>query len=232
MNIRGLIKTSLIDFPGKISSVIFVGGCNLRCVYCHNPDLVLNSNQLERVDEAELFGFLKKRKNLIDGVTISGGEPTLDKELISFLQAIRSLNLLIKLDTNGLFPDIVEKCIKLDLLDYVAIDVKTSPEKYPVLTGRQVHFSDIVTTIHKLSVAEIPFEIRTTCVPGFVTVEDIRIIGRIFGRIKNYYLQQYVNRSQLINEDIRKLTPYPLSYIYAMRDEAVKFTDSCGLRGI
>ena len=129
MNIRGLYKTSLVDYPGKVASTIFLGGCNLRCGYCHNPDLALNSSVLTKIDEEEVLTFLKKRKGLIDGITVSGGEPTIEKGLIPFLEKVKSLKLLVKIDTNGFLPHIISECIEKQLVDYVAVDIKTSPLK-------------------------------------------------------------------------------------------------------
>ena len=126
MNIKGLYKTSLVDYPGKVSSVIFTGGCNLRCGYCHNPDLACNSDELEKIEDEEVFSFLEKRKGLIDGITVSGGEPTLDKGLLEFLRRIKSMGLLVKLDTNGFSPSVVEQCLMEKLTDYIAVDLKTS----------------------------------------------------------------------------------------------------------
>jgi len=232
MNIRGLFKTSLVDYPGKISSVIFIGGCNLRCGYCHNPELALNNPALEMIDDAEVLAYLKKRKGLIDGITISGGEPAMDRGLIPFLGSIKSLGLSVKLDTNGFFPRVVSECIEKGLIDYAAVDVKTSPEKYPTLTARDVNFTDVLSTLTILKGSSIDYEIRTTCVPGYVTVEDIKKIGKSAGRVKHYYLQQFVNTNTLLDSGIKMLSPYPASYLYKLKTEAEKFSDFCAIRGI
>lgn len=232
MNIRGLFKTSLVDYPGRVSAVIFTGGCNLRCGYCHNPELALNSPSLEKIEESDVLSFLEKRRSLLDGITVSGGEPALDSGLIPFLEKVRSLGLLIKLDTNGFFPDVISECAEKKLIDYAALDMKTSPEKYPSLTGRPVNFKDVLSTLNILRDISIDYEIRTTCVPGYVTVDDIQKIGRAIGRVKRYYLQQFVNRNELIDSGIRELVPYPAAYLRELQSEAEKFSDFCSIRGI
>ena len=232
MNIRGLFKTSLVDYPGKVSAVIFTGGCNLRCGYCHNPDLALNNPALERIDDTEVLDFLKKREKLLDGVTISGGEPAMDRGLIPFLEKLRPLGLSIKLDTNGFFPRVISDCIEKRLLDYVALDIKTSPEKYPSLTCREVSFSDILPTLEILKKSRIDYEIRTTCVPGFATAEDIKKIGESVGMVKKYYLQQFVNIHTLLDSGIKMLPPYTLEYLKSLKAEVEKFSGFCSIRGI
>ena len=232
MNIRGLYKTSLVDYPGKITSTIFLGGCNLRCGYCHNPDLALNSSVLERIEEEEVLTFLKKRKGLIDGITVSGGEPTIEKGLIPFLEKVKSLKLLVKIDTNGFFPHIISACIENKLIDYAAVDIKTSPEKYPSLTGMNLSFDAILSTLNILRGSDTEHELRTTCVPGFVTVDDIKRIGESIGPVKKYYLQQFVNTNTLLDSEIETLTPYSIDYLYELKGEAEKFSSFCGIRGI
>lgn len=232
MNIKGLYKTSLVDYPGKVSSVIFTGGCNLRCGYCHNPDLACNSDELERIDDEEIFSFLEKRRGLIDGITVSGGEPTLDKSLPYFLRRVRGMGLLVKLDTNGFSPTVIEQCLTEKLVDYIAVDLKTSPSKYSSLAKRDVNFSQIVMTLDIIRKSGIDYEIRTTCVPGFVTLEDITLIGEAVGHVKRWYLQQFVNIHTLIDPEAEKLSPYPVRYLELMRDEALKYADRCSIRGI
>lgn len=232
MNIKGLYKTSLVDYPGKVSSVIFTGGCNLRCGYCHNPDLACNSDELERIDDEEVFSFLEKRKGLIDGVTVSGGEPSLDSGLPVFLRRVKGMGLLVKLDTNGCFPSVVEQCLSEKLVDYMAVDLKTSPAKYSSLTKRDVDFNQIVTTLDVIRNSGIDYEIRTTCVPGFVTLEDIALIGEAVVHVNKWYLQQFVNTNTLIDPEAEKLSPYPVRYLELMRDEALKYADRCSIRGI
>ncbi len=232
MNIRGLFKTSLVDYPGRVSSVVFTGGCNLRCGYCHNPGLALNSFYLEKIEEKEVLAFLEKRKGLIDGLTVSGGEPAMNRGLIPFLQKVKNIGLDVKLDTNGFFPRVVLDCLEKNLLNYVAVDVKTSPEKYRSLTERDVDFSDLVSTLDILRNSGVEYEIRTTCVPGFADVDDIRKIGESIGRVKRYFLQQFVNRDTLLDRSVKEFHPYTADYLMKLREEAGKFSDYCSVRGI
>lgn len=232
MNIRGLFKTSLVDYPGKVSAVVFTGGCNLRCGYCHNPELALNSPALEKIEDAEVIVFLEKRKGLLDGITVSGGEPAMDRGLIPFLEKVKSLGLSVKLDTNGFFPRVVSECLEKKLIDYAAVDVKTSPGKYSSLTGKDVSFNDVLATLDILKKSSIDYEIRTTCVPGFAAIDDIIKIGEAVVRVKKYYLQQFVNINTLLDSGIKMLTPYTTDYLKELKTEAEKFSDFCSIRGI
>jgi len=232
MNIRGLSKTSLVDYPGRVTAVVFTGGCNLHCAYCHNPELALNSSSLSKIDEGEVLAFLKKRRGLIDGVTVTGGEPSIDRGLIPFLGKVRELGLLVKLDTNGSSPGVIRECLSGGLADYIAMDVKTSPAKYKSLTGVDLPFEKILRTLDAIRESGVEYEIRTTCVPGLVTIDDISLIGEETGRVAFWYLQQFVNVHSLLDPETEKLSPYPVPFLQEMRDEALKFSDRCVIRGI
>jgi pyruvate formate lyase activating enzyme len=231
MNIRGIHKTSLIDFPGKISSVLFSGGCNLRCGYCHNPELACNSLDLDRISNDDAFDFINKRKDLIDGISISGGEPTLSKNIDDFIHAIKKMKLAVKIDTNGLSPDVIERLLEKNLLDYAAVDMKTSPQKYSLLTGTKVDFNRIRRTVDILKASGIDYELRTTCIPHFVTIEDFADINKSVGRVKNYYLQQFVNEVTL-DLSMSSLEPYPLTTLRDFQNYVSTFSGHCGIRGI
>ncbi len=232
MNIKGLYKTSLIDFPGRISSVIFTGGCNMKCGYCHNPDLAKNSSSLEVIPEKEILSFLKKRKGILDGVTITGGEPTLNKGLIPFLKKIKSLGLDIKLDSNALKPEVINEAIQQNLVDYVAIDIKTSPEKYNDLTKTEVNFSKITETIEILNNNNIDYEVRTTCIPEFVTLEDFKSIKNSIPKVKNYFLQQFVSTVDLLDKEMQGVETYYARELEVFKDFVSSFTEKCEIRGI
>lgn len=231
MNIKGIHKTSLIDFPGKISSVIFTGGCNLRCGYCHNPDLVCNSCNLESYSNQEAISMMEQRKDLIDGISITGGEPTISKNIESFIGSIKKLSLPVKLDTNGLNPVVVKNLIDRKYVDYIAIDVKTSPEKYEFLTGIEVNFKNIVETIDIVRDSEIEYELRTTCIPYYVTLDDFKSIRNAIGPVKKYYLQQFVNRKTL-DKSFLDVIPYPKEMLYYFKHYIESFADVCEIRGI
>jgi pyruvate formate lyase activating enzyme len=232
MNIRGIYKTSLIDFPGKISTVLFTGGCNLRCGYCHNPDLAADSEVLERTSNEEALALLKKRKNVIDGVTITGGEPTLLSDLESFLRKIKELDLAVKLDSNGLRPSVLERLVRKKLIDYAAIDIKTSPGKYREVTNRVIDFRHIAESVDIVRSGGIGYEVRTTCVPAYVTIEDLAGIRDAIGRVKNYYLQQFQHDIPLLDRSWETIEPYPAETLRGFRDFVLTFADRCEIRGI
>lgn len=231
MNIRGLYKTSLIDFPGKISSVVFTGGCNLRCGYCHNPDMVLGNSDPD-ISENFIFEFLSGRKKLIDGVTVTGGEPSLHPDLPDFLKKIKDMGFLVKLDTNGFSPSVLDAVISEGLVDYIALDVKSSPEKYSEVTGKDLPFSTVLETINILKNSGIVFELRTTCIPQLVTLEDFDAIGKAVGKVEKYSLQQFVNTTSLLDPALEKLSPYPVIYLEAMRKKCLEFAETCIIRGV
>jgi len=232
MNIRGIYKTSLIDYPGKISAVLFTGGCNLRCRYCHNPDLAGNWQEMPHSSNEDTLDLLRKRKNLIDGVTISGGEPTLSKDLFSFVEKIKELQLAVKLDSNGLQPEVLKDLTAGGLLDYAAIDIKTSPEKYRVLTDSDVDFSRIARSIDILRDSGIDYEVRTTCVPAYVTMEDLAGIRDAIGRVKKYFLQQFQREARLMDRSWEVIEPYPAETLRQFREFILTFADRCEIRGI
>ncbi|HSV96648.1 MAG TPA: anaerobic ribonucleoside-triphosphate reductase activating protein [Spirochaetota bacterium] len=231
MNIKGIHKTSLIDFPGRICSVFFTGGCNLRCGYCHNPELACNSGSLRLYSNDEALGFIKKRRGFIDGVTISGGEPTISRNLESFIGAVKEMSMAVKIDTNGLNPEVVARLVDKALVDYIAIDIKTSPQKYDFVVGRQVDFSRVIETVETVKSSGLEYELRTTCIPKYVKLEDFGSIGAALGRVKRYYLQQFV-ADVTLDESFHNLKPYPVETLYGFREYVATFADLCELRGV
>lgn len=188
MIIGGIQKNSLIDFPSKISCVIFTAGCNFDCPYCHNPDLV--SPPFTTLDPEEIFIFLKKRKSLLDGVVITGGEPTLHKDLFDFCHQIKSMGFPIKLDTNGSHPGTVQNLLKNHLIDYIAMDVKTIPEKYTPHLAKKTEAETILASIPIIINSGIPHEFRTTCIKPFVGNDIIHEISRMIKGADLYVLQK------------------------------------------
>ena len=229
--IKGLLKTSLIDYPDKICTVLYTSGCNLRCKYCYNFDFACNSDSLNKIySEEEIFSFLKKRKNLLDGVTITGGEPTLFKNLDKIILKIKELSLAVKLDSNGLKPEVIESLLKQKLLDYVAIDLKTSPAKYNELTNREVDFSKILETINLLKNSEVNYELRTTCLPGFVSLEDLEKIKNEVKSVKKYCLQQFINNTPLLDNSWEEVEPYSLEVLEEFKSFVQTFATEVELR--
>ncbi|MBN2041020.1 MAG: anaerobic ribonucleoside-triphosphate reductase activating protein [Spirochaetes bacterium] len=244
MNIKGLQKTSLVDFPGRLSSVLFLGGCNLRCRYCYNPDLIPRSNhpaESNREDITSDFSenysadyilrFLKKRSKFIDGVVITGGEPTLSSSLDSFLREIRKIPLHIKLDSNGSNPDVIGRLLSEGLIDYAAIDVKTSRAKYNSLTRVNFNFDLLKNSITLLKKSGIDYELRTTCVPEFVTLNDFEKIKAEISHVKKYCLQQFIN-TKTFDPSVQDYTPYPVSTLNEFAVFIKSFADICEIRGI
>ncbi len=232
MNIRGIYKTSLIDFPGRICTVLFSGGCNLRCRFCHNPDLACNRSSLERSSNEQALELLHRRKNIIDAVTLSGGEPTLSSNIEAFIELVREIPLLVKLDTNGLQPGVIGRLVSRGLLDYVAVDIKTSPEKYAELSASEVDFSAIRETVDILRGSGIAYELRTTCVPGFSDFQDYEAIRDAIGPVRAYYLQQFIPNVPLLDESLKSIRPLSAQELYALRDFVRTFSEICEVRGL
>lgn len=203
MQIHGLQKMTLLDFPGNVACTIFLGGCDFRCPYCHNFELVDGSAE-PIMDEGELFSFLEKRKGVLDGVCITGGEPCLRQDLPDFIRRIKALGYKIKLDTNGAHPDMVKELMDAQLIDYVAMDIKNCPEKYAITAGltkransdlnKRFSIEAVEQTASLLLEGRIDYEFRTTVVERYHTEADFHEIGKWITGAKKYFLQQYVPR--------------------------------------
>ena len=208
MHIGGYQKLTLIDYPGVIATTVFTVGCSFRCPFCHNPELVLRSHFIPGTEknEKEFFEFLEKRKGKLEGVCITGGEPTIQPDIIEFIQKIKALGFLVKLDTNGTRPDVLKKLLDLKLLDFVAMDIKNQLKNYNKTTGvkgpASTRGNDRSSTRGgdkkrvKLSVdlimnSKVPYEFRTTAVPGIHSEEDFLEIAKWINGAKAYYLQEY-----------------------------------------
>ncbi len=192
MQIHGLNKTTLLDYPQHVAATIFTGGCNFRCPFCHNGGLVLNPAAQPGIPEEEVLGFLQKRKGVLSGVCVTGGEPTLQKDLKEFLYKVKDMGYLVKLDTNGYRPEVLEELLKESLLDYVAMDIKSSPQRYAVLAGLDdVDTSVIIKSTELLAGSGISYEYRTTVIKELHSAQDMEEIGRWLSGSPAYYLQAY-----------------------------------------
>ena len=191
MQIAGLQKSSLVDYPSKIAAVVFTLGCNFRCPYCHNPNILTAVSTNRLFDEAAVFDFLKTRKGKLDAVVVSGGEPTLQKDLGNFFKKLKELGFLTKLDTNGSSPKILEYLIKEELLDYVAMDIKAPIEKYKEIARINIDTNNILKSIEILKASKIGYEFRTTTVKSQLSFEDFEKIGKMLCGAENYYLQKF-----------------------------------------
>jgi pyruvate formate lyase activating enzyme len=204
MRIGGFVKNSLVDWEGKVAAVIFTKGCNFRCGYCHNPSLVLPEliDRTEDIDEKEVLDFLAEKNNWLDGVVVTGGEPTIHRDLPEFLEEIKSLGYSLKLDTNGTNPSMLQKIIKNKLADYIAMDVKILPEKslYAKITGIQVTadiIEKIMTSILLLNNSAIEVEFRTTIIPGIHDEAAVNLMRTLLGKNKKYRTNQYRDGSTI-----------------------------------
>lgn len=192
MKISGIIKTSLIDYPGHISTSIFTQGCNFKCPYCHNPALIpFDSSNEEYIDLNYFWNFIENRKNFIDGIVITGGEPTLQSDLIEFIEKIKIRDFKVKLDTNGSRPEILKKLIENELIDYIAMDIKSSIDKYSDYSDDNSIGDKIIQSVNLIKEAEINYEFRTTVVPGLHDEDDIKNIAEIVSGVENFTLQNF-----------------------------------------
>lgn len=200
MIIGGLQKTSLLDFPEKIAAIVFTMGCNFRCGYCHNPELINGEAKIE-----EVFEFLKTRQGKLDGVVITGGEPCLQKDLPEFIKQVKELGFAVKLDTNGSFPEMLEKV--LSDLDYVAMDIKAPLEKYSQIVNVDVDTSKILKSIEILKNGGVDYEFRTTVVKSQLSFEDFEKIGQLIQGAPRYYLQKFV-ASKILDKGLENEKTY------------------------
>lgn len=240
MVIGGVEKLSLIDFPGFISVVIFTKSCNFRCHFCYNPMLVLANgegeieNKKEEDDslllEKNLLLFLKKRIGKIEGVVISGGEPTLQVDLKDFIMKIKKLGFKVKLDTNGTNPDIVEDLIKNNLIDYVAMDIKGPLSKYEEIIGLNIDIEKIKKSIKILMKNKVPYEFRTTLVPDLHKLEDISKMSEEISGAKKWFLQKFKSDINLVNNNFKNKSFFSDSEMNQMLELARKKVKNCQIR--
>jgi pyruvate formate lyase activating enzyme len=230
MQIRGWVRTSLIDYPGRIATVVFTGGCDFRCPYCQNSELVLHPESLPEIDPAEILQFLTRRRGLIDGVVITGGEPTLQKGLEDFLREAKDLGLAIKLDTNGYRPQVLRELLE-ESVDYVAMDVKASPAKYSLAAGVPVDVRRIEESVRLILSSGIDHEFRTTVVPGIVAPEDVEEMVRLIAGAGKYILQQFRPKGTL-DPRFREIAPYPAQTLLEMAQAAERWIEEVEVRGL
>lgn len=207
MIICGLQKLTLLDYPEKTACTIFTGGCNFRCPFCHNASLVVENNFEETITEADLFAFLNKRKKVLDGVCITGGEPLIHKDVDTLISKIKEIGYLVKLDTNGGNPKMLKSLVERNLIDYVAMDVKNSPENYALTCGLEnIDFQKIKESIDFLKSGKIDFEFRTTAVNGIHTKDDFLQIAKLLQGNEKYFIQNYMDSGDVLaSRDTKKI---------------------------
>ncbi len=242
MQIHGLNKTTLLDYPEHVACTVFCGYCNFRCPFCQNADLVLNPSSQPCIPEEEFWSFLSKRKGMLEGVCITGGEPTLQKDLVDFTRRIKDLGLLVKLDTNGYRPDLLHKLIDENLIDYIAMDLKSSKEGYACSAGlKNFDLGAIEASVDLLLKGNLPYEFRTTVVKELHTREDFLSIAEWIQGCRAYFLQSYTESGAILQYALpaeeriltaSQLTPYTPEELKAMVSLLNKKGIPTKLRGI
>ncbi|HOK56275.1 MAG TPA: anaerobic ribonucleoside-triphosphate reductase activating protein [bacterium] len=229
MKIGAIQKTSLIEFPNILSCIIFTQGCNFRCPYCHNPELVLPEKFGEIIPEEEIFDFLNRRKKYLEGVCITGGEPSIQPDIIDFVKKVKNMGFKVKFDTNGSRPEIIEKLLKEGLVDYIAMDLKGPLEKYKMITGVEVETEKILKSIDIIKNSKIDYEFRTTVVKKQICIDDFEKIGKIIEGCKKYFLQKFIP-SKLVEEDFIKEKTYTDDEFENIKTIMKKYVVFCEVR--
>lgn len=207
----GLQKLAMVDYPGKLAATVFTGGCNLRCPFCHNALLVTRLDESPRLEEADILAFLSTRTKLLDGVVLSGGEPLMHPDAADFLRKVRELGFSIKLDTNGFFPERLANLLEENLLDYVAMDIKSSLDCYPAACGvPELDTAPVEESVRLLQKSGVEFEFRTTLVRELHTAEKLVAIGQWLEGSPLYFLQNFVDSGNLIQSGYHGFTPQEL----------------------
>lgn len=226
MKIGGLERSSLLDYPGHLSAVVFTAGCNLKCPFCHNKELVEGTS--DTIDEEKILTFLKKRRGQLESVVITGGEPTLQKDLDKFAKKVKEMDYLVKLDTNGTKPEVVRDLIDRNLVDYIAMDIKTSPSKYNRAAGSEVEMKKIKKTIKEVKRLE-NYEFRLTAVRGLVEEEDMEKIGKLLKGCKNFFIQKFRPENTLQPSFSDKET-YGEEKLRELKERMDNYTKNCEIR--
>lgn len=230
MKIYGLNKTTLLDYPGKVAATIFIGGCNFRCPFCHNSSLISPDQTLPGISQEDILAFLKKRCHILEGVCITGGEPTLHKELFDLLKKIKELDLSIKIDTNGSNPTFLKQLVKERLADKIAMDIKSSPENYHILSGiSNYELSAINESIAFLMEGAIEYEFRTTAVRELHTEKDFIQIGKWLSGAKAYYLQAYRDSEEVLQPGYSSFSKEELQHFRSILLQTIPLVE---IRGI
>ena len=229
MKIGGLQKTSLIEFPDKICAIIFTQGCNFRCPYCHNPELVEPEKFSNLISEEEIFSFLKKRKKYLNAVSITGGEPCLQKDIFEFMDKIKNMGFLIKLETNGSFPEVIKTSIKKSFVDYLSMDIKGPFEKYDKIVRVKIDISKIKESINLIMNSGLNYEFKTTVVKSLITKKDFESIGNSIKGAKLYFLQKFVS-IKLLDPDFSKEETYSDEEFEEIKNLMKNYVSECEIR--
>ncbi|MDD4124203.1 MAG: anaerobic ribonucleoside-triphosphate reductase activating protein [Eubacteriales bacterium] len=230
MTIHGLQKLTLLDYPGKTACTVFTAGCNLRCPFCHNASLVTRINDSGIMTEEEFFMFLGKRRGILDGVCITGGEPLLQNDIRDFIIKIKKAGFLVKLDTNGFMSSRLSRLTDEKLIDYIAMDIKNSPAKYAVTSGIEaLNIDEIYQSIKTILNSGIDYEFRTTAVFEYHDISDFCAIAEMIKGAKAYYIQNFEDSGDTV---VKGLHPLPEKMLLEAREEAMKILSHVVIRGI
>lgn len=224
----GIEKFTLIDYPGKVACILYTIGCNFRCPYCHNPELVEETTDI-KISEAEVFDFLDTRNGMLDGVVITGGEPTIHPELTSVMEKIKSKGFLVKLDSNGTNPALLEESIKRNLVDYIAMDIKAPFSKYAETVNRSVNLANIEKSIKLIMASGVEYEFRTTVIKSLLSPSDIEEIGKEIKGAKHYFLQKFVS-NKILNPQFKKKTTYSNDEFQNIKSTLLNYVEHCEIR--
>jgi pyruvate formate lyase activating enzyme len=233
MNLKlgGLQETSLLDYPGKICAIVWTVGCNFRCPFCYNPNMVYGKTENIPIDH--VLSFLNKRKGKLDALSITGGEPLVYEDLDLFIRKVKNLGFLVKIDTNGTFPHRLKPLLDENLVDYVSMDLKAPFKKYDQLAGVQVDTDQIKKSIKLIMNTAQDYEFKTTVIPGLLEKKDIKTIASMIKGAKRYYLQQFKIDVPVINNELLAVTkPYKKHDFEEMKKHASSLVKSCLLRGV
>ena len=230
MKFGGFQKTSLLDYPDTISAIVWTVGCNFKCPFCYNPQLV--NSTVDLITEDEIFSFLKKRKGLLDVVSISGGEPFLQKDILDFTSKLKKLGYLVKIDTNGTFPEKLKDLIDKKCVDYVSMDVKAPKEKYDALTDVKTNIKKIEKSIEIIKKTAPDYEFKTTFAPDLLKKEDILKIAKWLVGAETYFLQQFKTNVPLVSSSLENKKPYPKEYLIETFEEIKTYFKKCEIRGV
>ncbi|MEI7451590.1 MAG: anaerobic ribonucleoside-triphosphate reductase activating protein [Candidatus Falkowbacteria bacterium] len=249
MVIGGLEKLTVIDFPGKVAAIVFTQSCNFRCHFCYNPLLVWPENRdtdkgrnieghpqnqakikssSDYVDD--LFKFLESRRGKLTGVVITGGEPTLHKDLPEFIKKIKDLGFAVKLDTNGTNPEMLKNILAENLVDYLAMDIKAPLEKYPLVVGVEVDGAKIKESIAMIMDSGVPYEFRSTIVPGLLMKDDIATMGELIKGADKWFLQKFKSNTELVDNEFEGVVAYTDKDMSAMTEIGKKYVKLCANR--
>lgn len=229
MKIAYVQRTSLIDYPGQIAALVFTPGCNLRCPYCHNPGLVSGHPGMETLWLKDVYHFLERRKGKLDGIVVTGGEPTLQTGLDDFMERVRGMGFCVKLDTNGTRPDVLERIVARGLVDYIAMDIKAPLEKYSSAAGTLVDVTSLVESMRIIRGSGVPYEFRTTFVPGLLSGDDVLAIAGMIRGASLYVLQGFVP-SKHLDPSYETASPPPMQEMLALADACRQYVARCIVR--